>query len=87
MRKYRYRVYDAQEKCLLPGDYDSAELRVAIGIRDNFSKYAKAGVLLRHRYRIMIADDDTPRGGKCKIPPEKLEEWDRVRLEILGVKR
>jgi hypothetical protein len=82
--KHRYRVYDTVEEYWLPGSYSSEELRERIGIHENFSKYARKGVRLRRRYKIEFYDDAILTEPKRTIPPDMLEEWERVRKEILG---
>lgn len=82
---YRYRVYDTQTDEWLPGDYNSGELREAIGFAANFSKYAGSECLVGRRYRVIISDGKMDSASNRRFAPSLLREWDEVRLEILRI--
>lgn len=81
--KHRYRIFDLHLGYWLPGDYNSVEVCGIIGFRVNCSKYASGGYTLANRYRLAFADKEELIEPRKMISQKILEEWDRVRLEIL----
>ena len=84
MRKYKYKVFDVETQTYFDGTYTYTEIYDLIGLRAEYSKYAKEGWLLCRRYKIEFAEEpEVVEEAVSVVPVMWSYEWDRVRLEIL----
>ena len=85
-KRYRYRVYDHHRGDWLPGDYDAKELKEKLGFNTKWYVYAEMGTMLQKRYNIQFADGEYGEEPSQKFSQNLLDEWDKTRLKILGVR-
>ena len=82
--RFKYRVYDKLTDKWFPGEYTAGKIPDLIGVRADYSRYAKGRWLLRDRYLFEVVEEIRNEVYiNIHIYPALCAEWDRVRLEIL----